>query len=149
MADLGEVVGPSVVIRKYANRRLYDTSRSRYVTLEEVARMVGDGANVRVVRAREGTDITRQVFAQIILEGESGEGLLDEDVLRGLIRLRRHPEKGVLSRHISGILESFAARGGTRTESRPGIDAKRAGARIDALRARIERLIAAADRRRD
>lgn len=109
MAELGEAAGPSVVIRKYANRRLYDTSASRYVTLHDIARMVGEGADVRVVRAREGTDITRQVFAQILFEGESASGLLDEGVLRRLIRLRGHPAKGRLSRHIAGSLDSFPA----------------------------------------
>ena len=80
MAELGEAGRPSVVIRKYANRRLYDTSRSRYVTLDDVARMVGEGTRVRVLAAGKGTDLTRQILAQIIFERESTEGLLDETV---------------------------------------------------------------------
>ncbi|MCZ6885089.1 MAG: hypothetical protein O7E53_01850, partial [Alphaproteobacteria bacterium] len=71
MAELGEAGRPSVEIRKYANRRLYDTGRSRYVTLDDVARMVSEGTAVRVLTAGKGTDITRRVLAQIAFEGES------------------------------------------------------------------------------
>ena len=107
MTELGEVGRPSVTIHKYANRRLYDTGRSSYVTLGDVARMVGEGARVRVLAAGSGTDLTRQVLAQIFFDGESGDGLLDEAVLTRLIQLRHHPERGVLSRHITQALEAF------------------------------------------
>ncbi len=149
MAELGEAGRPSVEIRKYANRRLYDTGRSRYVTLDDVARMVGEGTRVRVLTAGKGaTDITRQVLAQIVFESESTDGLLDEGLLRRLIELRRHPERGVLSRHIAGALETFPQ---TPRKSAPSPDYLRrndARARIDALQTRIERLISEIDRNR-
>ena len=149
MAELGEAGRPSVEIRKYANRRLYDTGRSRYVTLDDVARMVGDGTRVRVLTAGKGaTDITRQVLAQIVFEGESADGLLDEGLLRRLIELRRHPERGVLSRHLAGALETFPQ---TPRKPAPSGDSPHrddARARIDALQTRIERLISEIDRNR-
>jgi polyhydroxyalkanoate synthesis repressor PhaR len=57
-----------VVIRKYSDRRLYDTSASRYVKLEDIASMVRDGLQVRVVDGRTGKDLTHLVFTQIIVE---------------------------------------------------------------------------------
>ena len=57
-----------VVVRKYENRRLYDTSSSRYVNLPEIAQMVRDGAEVQVVDAKSGDDITRVILTQIIHE---------------------------------------------------------------------------------
>ena len=59
---------PEVIIRKYGDRRLYDTSSSRYVKLDDVARMVRDGIDVRVVDGRTNKDITRVIFTQIIVE---------------------------------------------------------------------------------
>ncbi len=152
MAELGEAGRPSVVIRKYANRRLYDTSQSRYVTLDDVARMVGEGMRVRVLAAGKGTDLTRQVLAQIIFERESAEGLLDETVLHRLIRLRRHPERGVLSRHIAGALDAFANREGPDIKPSPvpnELETDRAHARIDALQERLRRLIEDAERKNE
>jgi polyhydroxyalkanoate synthesis repressor PhaR len=156
MTELGEVGRPSVIIRKYANRRLYDTGGSRYVTLDEVARMVGQGARVRVLAAGSGADLTRQVLAQIFFDGESGDGLLDEAVLTRLIQLRRHPERAVLSRHLSHALESFPRPKATGADvltfkGRPGEGSHNEGpahARIDALQARLRRLIGEAERSR-
>lgn len=151
MTELGEVGRPSVIIRKYANRRLYDTRGSRYVTLDEVARMVGQGARVRVLAAGSGTDLTRQILAQIFFDGESGDGILDEGVLARLIQLRRHPERGVLSRHLSQALETFPRRKATSADVLPLEGNHNQGpvhARIDALQARLRRLIGEAERTR-
>jgi polyhydroxyalkanoate synthesis repressor PhaR len=151
MTELGEVGRPSVVIRKYANRRLYDTGGSRYVTLDDVARMVAAGARVRVLAAGSGTDLTRRVLGQIFFDGEGGEGLLDEAVLTRLIQLRRHPERGVLSRHLTQALDSFPRPNATSSDVLPfegGHDQGPAHARIDALQARLRRLIGEADRTR-
>lgn len=147
MAELGGAGRPSVIIRKYANRRLYDTNRSCYVTLDEVARMVDAGARVRVLAAGSGADLTRRVLAQIFFDGESGDGLLDEAVLTRLIQLRRHPERGVLSRHITQALESFP-RPNTGGAVVLPFERSRAHARIDALQARLRRLIGEAERTR-
>jgi polyhydroxyalkanoate synthesis repressor PhaR len=59
---------PEILIRKYSDRRLYDTSASRYVKLDDIALMVREGANVRVVDGRTGKDLTHLVFTQIIVE---------------------------------------------------------------------------------
>jgi polyhydroxyalkanoate synthesis repressor PhaR len=59
---------PEVLIRKYSDRRLYDTGASRYVTLGDIARMVRDGLEVRVVDGRSGRDITHIIMTQIIVE---------------------------------------------------------------------------------
>ena len=77
--------GP-VIIKKYANRRLYDTARSAYVTLDDLSAMVHDGVDFVVQDAKSGKDLTRQVLTQIIIEREAGEQpLLPVDFLRQLI----------------------------------------------------------------
>lgn len=76
------------VIKKYANRRLYHTGTSTYVTLEDLAEMVREGEDFVVYDAKSGEDITRTVLTQIIFEQENKEGqnLLPVTVLRQLIR---------------------------------------------------------------
>ena len=74
------------VVKKYANRRLYDTGRSSYVTLEDLCDMVKEGYDFVVVDAKSGEDITRQVLTQIIMEQESkGENLLPINFLKDII----------------------------------------------------------------
>ena len=74
------------VIKKYENRRLYDTGASRYVNLEDVARMIHKGVEVQVVDARSGEDLTRVILTQIIMEDAKGRGGgLPLDLLRQLI----------------------------------------------------------------
>ncbi len=76
-----------VVIKKYANRRLYNTSSSAYVTLDDLSLMVKDGVDFVVQDAKTGENITRQVLTQIIFEEEAkGQNLLPVDFLRQLIR---------------------------------------------------------------
>lgn len=76
-----------VVIKKYANRRLYNTGTSTYVTLEDLAQMVKSGVDFLVVDAKSGEDITRNVLTQIIFDAESkGPNLLPITFLRQLIR---------------------------------------------------------------
>ena len=75
-----------VTIKKYANRRLYDTERSCYITLEDLGTMVRDGRDFRVVDAKSGDDITHNVLTQIIMDEETrGETLLPVNFLRHLI----------------------------------------------------------------
>ncbi len=77
----------TVVIKKYANRRLYNSATSTYVTLVDLARMVSDGINFTVADAKSGEDITRSVLTQIIFEEENkGQNLLPINFLRQLIR---------------------------------------------------------------
>jgi polyhydroxyalkanoate synthesis repressor PhaR len=79
---------PPTVIKKYANRRLYHTGTSTYVTLEDLARMVREGEDFVVYDAKTGEDLTRSVLTQIIFEQENKEGqnLLPITFLRQLIR---------------------------------------------------------------
>ena len=84
--DKNKAEGP-VIIKKYANRRLYNTQTSSYVTLDHLAAMVKDGTEFEVQDARTGEDITRSVLTQIIFEEEAkGQSLLPIKFLRQLIR---------------------------------------------------------------
>jgi len=75
-----------VVVKKYENRRLYDTAASRYVNLDDVARMVREGVEVQVVDSRSGEDLTRVILTQVIMEDAKGrESGLPLDLLRKLI----------------------------------------------------------------
>src|SRR5258707_9959821 len=75
-----------VVVKKYANRRLYNTATSSYVTLEDLAKMIKDGGDFVVTDAKTGEDITRSVLTQIIVEQEQkGQNLLPISFLRQLI----------------------------------------------------------------
>src|SRR6202049_3020931 len=75
-----------VVVKKYANRRLYNTATSSYVTLEDLAKMIKDGGDFVVSDAKTGEDITRSVLTQIIVEQEQkGQNLLPISFLRQLI----------------------------------------------------------------
>ena len=97
-----------VVIRKYANRRLYDTSLSRYVTIDDVSMMVKDNIDFRVVDATNGQDITRVTLVQIILESESeGHGLLPISVLRQLIQVYGDRMEPILSRYLERTMDAF------------------------------------------
>ncbi|MDZ4112658.1 MAG: polyhydroxyalkanoate synthesis regulator DNA-binding domain-containing protein, partial [Brevundimonas sp.] len=71
MADKKSGAGETVVIKKYANRRLYNTATSAYVTLEDLARMVREGVEFVVYDAKTNDDLTRQILTQIIFEEES------------------------------------------------------------------------------
>ena len=78
--------GAPITIKKYANRRLYNTATSSYVTLDHLCQMVKDGQDFVVIDAKSGDDITRSVLTQIIFEEESkGQNLLPIDFLRQLI----------------------------------------------------------------
>jgi polyhydroxyalkanoate synthesis repressor PhaR len=76
----------SILIKKYENRRLYDATNSRYVNLDEVAKMLQNGDNVRVVDANTGEDITRLILTQIIVEDAKGpDSIFPLDVLRQMV----------------------------------------------------------------
>ena len=96
------------VIRKYANRRLYDTRTSRYVTIDDLCMMVKDNIDFRVVDATNGQDITRITLVQIILEIESeGHGLLPVSVLRQLIQVYGGRMEPILSRYLERTMDAF------------------------------------------
>lgn len=96
------------VIKKYANRRLYHTGTSTYVTLEDLARMVKDGEEFVVTDAKTGEDITRAVLGQIIFEQESrGQHLLPITFLRQLIRFYGDQMQTLLPTYLESSLASF------------------------------------------
>lgn len=98
----------SVVIRKYANRRLYNTATGSFVTLEGLHRMVVSGETFTVVDARSGKDITASVLTQIIAEQESrGENLLPLDLLRQVISLYDKGLGGQLSHYLNQSMDGF------------------------------------------
>jgi len=79
--------GKSLLIKRYASRRLYNTETSDYVTLEDIAAFIREGREVQIVDLKSGDDLTRQYLLQIIAEHESrGESVLPVDVLTDLVR---------------------------------------------------------------
>ena len=101
--------GDVVVIKKYANRRLYNTSTSAYVTLDDLAKMVRDGTDFVVFDAKTNEELTRQILTQIIFEEESrGEALLPVQFLRRLIGFYGGHMQGVLPSYLEMSLESFS-----------------------------------------
>jgi polyhydroxyalkanoate synthesis repressor PhaR len=101
---------PPVVVKKYANRRLYNTESSSYVTLEDLAGMVRLGRDFVVFDAKSGEDITRSVLTQIIVEEEAkGRGsLLPESFLRQLIGFYGDSLQTVLPRYLETAMAGFA-----------------------------------------
>jgi polyhydroxyalkanoate synthesis repressor PhaR len=100
--------GERVVIKKYANRRLYNTASSAYVTLEHLAEMVREGTDFVVYDAKTGEDITRSVLTQIIFEEESrGENLLPIEFLRQLIRFYGDSMQSLVPTYLEMSLDAF------------------------------------------
>src|ERR671925_2352063 len=99
-----------ITIKKYANRRLYNTGTSTYVTLEDLATMVKEGEDFVVYDAKSGEDITRSVLTQIIFEQENKEGqnLLPITFLRQLIRFYGDSMQKFVPSYLEVSLESFA-----------------------------------------
>ncbi|WP_432215248.1 polyhydroxyalkanoate synthesis repressor PhaR [Sphingomicrobium maritimum] len=106
-----------VVIKKYANRRLYDTDRSSYITLDDLSLLIREGREVEVVDAKSGEDITHQVLTQIIVEEEAdGGGMLPVPFLRELISLYGGGMQAAVPSYLEAAMEAFkkqsAAMGG-------------------------------------
>lgn len=98
------------VIKKYANRRLYDTGRSSYVTLDDLCEMVKEGHDFVVYDAKSGEDITRSVLTQIIVEQESkgdGQNLLPIGFLRNLIGFYGDKVQGLVPNYLENTLDVF------------------------------------------
>jgi len=104
-----EAQGEPVIIKKYANRRLYNTAASSYVTLDHLSEMVRQGVDFTVQDAKTGEDITRSVLTQIIFEQESkGQSMLPVQFLRRLIRFYGDQMQGYLPPYLEMSMESFA-----------------------------------------
>jgi polyhydroxyalkanoate synthesis repressor PhaR len=97
------------VVKKYANRRLYNTESSSYITLENLAEMVRQGRDFVVYDAKTGDDITRGVLTQIIVEEEGkGQNLLPITFLRQLIGLYGGSMQGLVPKYLEHAMTSFA-----------------------------------------
>jgi polyhydroxyalkanoate synthesis repressor PhaR len=107
----------ATVVKKYSNRRLYDTDESRYVTLEELTEKVRSGGDVRVVDAKSGEDLTQATLTQIILEGPAAK-LLPIPLLAQLIRMQDDALAEFFGKYVSGALEMYlTAKQGARAVS--------------------------------
>ena len=97
-----------VTIKKYANRRLYDTESSTYITLDRLAQMVREGREFEVVDAKSGEDITRQVLTQIIVDEESrGSTMLPINFLKQLIGLYGNSMQNFVPSYLEAAMDAF------------------------------------------
>ena len=97
-----------VTIKKYANRRLYDTESSTYITLDRLAQMVREGREFEVVDAKSGEDITRQVLTQIIVEEEArGSTMLPINFLKQLIGLYGNSMQNFVPSYLEAAMDAF------------------------------------------
>lgn len=111
-----------IVVKKYANRRLYNTESSSYITLENLADMIRQGREFVVYDAKTGEDITRSVLTQIIVEEEGkGQNLLPTAFLRQLIGLYGGQMQGVVPHYLEQAMTAF-----TEQQERMGAEMRRA-----------------------
>lgn len=96
------------VIKKYPNRRLYDTAISRYITLEEIRQLVLDNRPFQVIDKRTHDDITRSILLQVIAEQEQGgDPIFQTDLLKHIIRFYGDPMQGSISRYLELSMQMF------------------------------------------
>jgi len=96
------------VIKKYANRRLYDTKISGYITLEDLKGLIVSGQDVEIRDAKSGKDISREVLLQLVAEQESlGRPILSETFLTALIRFYDHPMQKLASNYLESALDQL------------------------------------------
>ena|SRR5687767_864357 len=97
-----------VIIKKYANRRLYNTESSSYITLDHLAAMVREGRQFQVLDARTDEDITRSVLTQIIMEEESrGQTMLPVNFLRQLISMYGDSMQAMVPQYLEASMDAF------------------------------------------
>ncbi len=107
MAKTSAGEGPAI-IKKYANRRLYNTETSSYITLENLAAMVREGREFKVVDAKTNEDITRSVLAQIIMDEENkGTTMLPTGFLRQLISMYGNSMQAFVPQYLEASMEAF------------------------------------------
>jgi polyhydroxyalkanoate synthesis repressor PhaR len=97
-----------VIVKKYANRRLYNTRSSSYITLDDLARMTREGIDFQVLDAKTGNDITHQILTQIIMEEEAGgEQMLPVSFLRQLISMYGNSMQAMMPQYLEASMENF------------------------------------------
>ena len=112
MTEKESSTSPNVVtIKKYANRRLYNTATSNYVTLDHLCQMVKEGTEFVVYDAKTGEDITRSVLTQIIVEEENkgGQTMLPVSFLRQLIAMYGNSMQALMPHYLEASMENFQA----------------------------------------
>ena len=109
MQETTTAAAPSAqrVIKKYPNRRLYDTNTSSYITLTEVKQLVMGNEPVVVKDAKTGEDLTRSILLQIILEEEAGGAMFSETVLANIIRFYGHAMQGYMGSYLEKNVQMF------------------------------------------
>lgn len=108
MAAKNTADGDTIIIKKYANRRLYNTQSSSYITLEDLARMVRTGVDFQVLDAKTGSDITHTILTQIIMEEEAnGEHMLPVSFLRQLIAMYGNSMQAMMPPYLEATMENF------------------------------------------
>ncbi|MCB2066483.1 MAG: polyhydroxyalkanoate synthesis repressor PhaR [Erythrobacter sp.] len=104
--DTGE--DTPIIIKKYANRRLYNTQSSSYITLDDLARMVRTGVDFEVLDAKTGADITHAILTQIIMEEETnGEQMLPVSFLRQLIGMYGNSMQAMMPPYLEAAMNNF------------------------------------------
>jgi polyhydroxyalkanoate synthesis repressor PhaR len=110
MADPTRNGEEPVIVKKYANRRLYNTRSSSYITLEDLARMTREGTDFKVLDAKTGNDITHSILTQIIMEEEAhGEHMLPIGFLRQLIAMYGHSMQSMMPGYLEASMDNFQA----------------------------------------
>ncbi|MEL6180198.1 MAG: polyhydroxyalkanoate synthesis regulator DNA-binding domain-containing protein, partial [Myxococcota bacterium] len=104
MSEDGSV---EMLVKKYSNRRLYDTEESRYITLDELSKKIKSGSDVKVVDAKSGDDLTQATLAQIILESRGAARLLPVPLLTRLIRMEDDALADFMGRYMSWAMEVY------------------------------------------
>jgi len=100
--------GDPIVIKKYANRRLYNTDTSSYITLDDLAKMTRENVDFSVIDAKSGDDITHTILTQIIVEQEStGEQMLPVSFLRDLISMYGNSMQSMMPSYLEASMASF------------------------------------------
>ncbi len=108
MAKNSAASGEPVIVKKYANRRLYNTSSSSYITLEDLAGMVRDNVEFQVLDAKTGDDITHSILTQIIMDEESnGEQMLPVSFLRQLISMYGNSMQAMMPSYLEAAMDNF------------------------------------------
>ncbi|MHA7818341.1 MAG: polyhydroxyalkanoate synthesis repressor PhaR [Erythrobacter sp.] len=103
-----ETPGDTIVIKKYANRRLYNTASSSYITLEDLAKMVRDNVDFAVFDAKSGEDITHSILTQIIMDEESNGGqMLPVSFLRQLISMYGNSMQAMMPSYLEASMANF------------------------------------------
>jgi polyhydroxyalkanoate synthesis repressor PhaR len=98
---------PTVLVKKYGNRRLYDTQDSRYVTLDELAAKIRTGTDMRIIDAQTGEDLTQGTLTQIVLETGNAAKFLPVQLLTQMIRLSDDSLAEFFSRYVTGALDVY------------------------------------------